>query len=253
MTLKTKQESRRGLKKSALLVVLVTITSFYGCSKPGITSENFAASNVMFLNFWENAGDDPLAFHLDTSKQLNYFNDLHFTAATEYLVVYSGNRKAWVSDNNSGDEIVSSDVKLDPDKIYSFFMAGSEASPETVLTEDDLTRPGDNKFKVRFANMSVGSSNVNIAIRKEDLVSLPQPQPVTTLIQGVSYKTVTPFSSVDTSSASFTVYAISNADTLAKVEGIKFLHNQGYTISLAGTQNGPLGIRLVSNVNLLTY
>lgn len=239
--------------KGAVIVMLL-ISGIVSCKKPGITSENFQASNIAVMNAWNNEDEPELDFSIDTSKKL-HFGTVYYGRQLDYLVVYAGTRTAKFIDDNDGSTVLEKSINLESKKIYSLFLTGTKSSPETVFVEDDVANePPAGKYRVRVANMvtDAGSSyELRVAKDGQPLASAQ------TLVGATQPKTVSgfkEFSSDANPEQRFMVWVISpNKDTLS-VNRVLLTSQKAYTFTISGGKNGGIGLTsLNSFVNVLPY
>lgn len=235
--------------KGALpMLATVGVIVFIGCTKPGITNENFEASNIAVIDYWNDGQGISLDFSLDTSKKL-HTGQLTFGSDLDYLSVYSGKRKAKFINSDDASPVYSADVDIVNKKVYSLFLTGTMNNPESVLVEDDIVTsvPVDN-YRLRVANMNTSASGkFNVLIAGKD-------EPLSTAISlesAVGYKTVTAFKQFNEDRYKrYDIWAINpGVDTLLNRD-ILLIGEKSYTITIFGEKNTPYGsgIGLVTNV-----
>lgn len=84
-----------------------------------------------------------------------------------------------------GDTAFNSKFVMDASKFYSLFMIGEAPTQSTILVNDNLTNPQENKYAVRFANLVVSATPKPV-----DIYSRREKKNVATNLQ---YKSVTDF------------------------------------------------------------
>ena len=84
-----------------------------------------------------------------------------------------------------GDTAFNTKLVMDPSKFYSLFLIGEAPTQSTILLNDNLKDPEENKYAVRFANLVVSptAKPVDIYSRREKK----------NLVSNLQYKSVTDF------------------------------------------------------------
>lgn len=222
-----------------------------GCEKPGVTREDFEASNLAVFDCWNDGANTELQFSIDTSKTL-HDGSLTFGRILDYLIVYSGNRTARFINAGDGSSVLNADIVLEDKKVYSLFLTGSLASPETVLVEDAVVpNPSPDKYKLRVANMITGTGSgytVAIAATGEPLAS------AAVLESAVSNKSVSAFKEFsEIREKRYDIYAINpGVDTIVN-PNVLLVGERSYTISLSGQKGSAYGSRMDLFENVLRY
>lgn len=240
-------------KMKVVLAVLATLSiiTITGCEKPGITSENFEASNVAVFDYWNDGDDTRLDFSLDQSKKL-HTGQLTIGRRLDYLVVNSGKRKAFFINSEDSSSVYSTDIELVSKKVYSLFLTGTMDHPESVLVEDDVVAevPADN-YRLRVANMNTeaaGKFNVLIADKDAPLST------AVSLESAVGYKTVTAFKQFnEVRYKRYDIWAINpGVDTLINRNTL-LVGGRSYSITLYGQKDTPYGSGMGFITNVLRY
>lgn len=239
------------IKVALPIIASVGVIVFIGCTKPGITNENFEASNIAVMNYWNDGQDISLDFSLDTSQKL-HTGQLTFGRDLDYLTVFSGKRKAKFNNSDDASPVYSADVDLVNKKAYSLFLTGTMNNPESVLVEDDIVTavPVDN-YRLRVANMNTSASGkYNFLIAGKD-------EPLSTAISlesAVGYKTVTAFKQFNEDKYKrYDIWAINpGVDTVVN-RNILLIGERSYTITLFGQKNTPYGSGMDLVTNVLRY
>jgi len=234
--------SVRNKINSISLLVFILIS----CKKPGITYEKFQASNLNVVCAWD-ADDIPVAFSLDTTVRL-YGGDLYYAEQTYYQVLFSGQRVAKFKDEN-GTLIYSVPISMEDKKAYTLFYTGTQANPESVFVEDDVSSPGDNKTRFRIANMNPDPNS------KYDIYFETPLMPMQKVFSTIGSKTVSAPVIRDSTTQVITITAINpGVDTLVYQEPtIRFLAERAYTIVIVGKKNGINPQEILITENYYTY
>ncbi len=135
---------------------------------------------------------------------------------------------------NTSRTIYSQSQVMDKGEIYSMFLAGSDATPETILLKDNIpVNTIDSSFGVRIVNLSPNSSPLNITLASA---------PAENLFQNVQYKQLTNFTRlslklpVNTSAVTFQIR--NNSNTLLATYTLPAAVNNTYpNISTTLTRN----------------
>jgi len=215
-------------------------------------------ASLTIINAVVGSGDQPLITNFDggnllyynyTAQQLPYgsfsvANQFHFYSGALDLALFH------YPDTTVHDSPVLK-VKLDiaAGSIYSLFLTGTLASPDTVFTKDQLVYfpPSDSSAAIRFANLSPGSAPVSVNI---------QGQPNGSEVANLPYKGITEFKRyAATSSVSDPVFEFRDAATGTLIRRYFTFNFSGpgdfydpnnwlyrnNTISLIGSPTGTVG------------
>lgn len=174
---------------AGIATMIITSISMNSCKKPGITSENFNASNLRVVNGL--AGRSGVKFYLDTFN-LTLTGSVNITQATAYYVVKSGARKAKFYSSVTKDTFALDNIQLDPNKNYTLFLGGDTLAPKFWLTEDKLVSGPPDKVKIRFADLAMTGVNVDVTIQSQD-TSLPQPKPEVSVFSNIAPQSITDY------------------------------------------------------------
>lgn len=80
--------------------------------------------------------------------------------------------------------VKSIDLQAEANKYYSVYFTGLIQNPEVVITTDDLSRPANDKVKIRVINLSPDAGNLDVAGRLTN-----ETTPRVNLFTALSYKT----------------------------------------------------------------
>lgn len=238
--------------KSVISLLFISFVSvLISCKKPGVTFENFQASNLAVFDCWNDGADAGLNFSIDTSHTLHN-GSLTFGRILDYLVVYSGNRTAKFLNAADGSPVASANITLENKKVYSLFLTGTLTTPTTVFVKDDVVQsPSPDKYKLRVANM-VTETNANYTVSIAN-AGAPISSRVA-LENNVGYKSVTAFKEYNEISAKhYDIYAINpGVDTIMEAD-VLLTGERHYTICLMGQKGSPYGTDIKLFQNVLRY
>ena len=125
---------------------------------------------------------------------------------------------------------------------YSAFVVDTLKSTKIVLVEDDLKAPEADKAKVRFINLSPGSTSLDLAVEGN----------ATALFTAKAFKEFTPFTSINPSeSYTFQVKEAGSATVKATLPAVKIEKGKIYTIWAKGlsskTDSTKFGLSVMTN------
>lgn len=122
-------------------------------------------------------------------------------ATTGYFTVDPGNREIALDSSivrvaapTPEGRVFSQQNPVEADGFYSLFATGPVGRPDVVWSRDELSRPAAGKARVRLVHLSPDAPAVGIATGPVSATAL------TSLVNPVAYKTVTPFAEVDAGS-----------------------------------------------------
>lgn len=239
------------IKSILSLLIMFSVSIVTGCKKPGVTYENFQASNLAVFDCWNDGIDTKLLFSLDTSHALHN-GSLTFGRILDYLVVYSGNRTAKFLNADDNSPVASTTIALEDKKVYSLFLTGTLNSAEAVLVGDDVAQnPSPYKYKLRVANM-VTETNANYTV---SIATAGAPISSRVAIESnVGYKTVTAFKEFNEIRAKhYDIYAINPGVDTIKEADVLLTGERSYTICLMGQKGSPYGTDINLFQNVLRY
>ncbi|MEO6135500.1 MAG: DUF4397 domain-containing protein [Ginsengibacter sp.] len=241
----------KNLKVARTVLITFGIITFTGCKKPGITFDNFEATNVAVIDYWNDGDDIRLDFSLDQSKKL-HTGQLTIGRVLDYITVNSGKRKANFINSDDSSSVYSGDVDLVSKKVYSLFLTGTKDHPESVLTEDDIATevPADN-YRLRVANMNTdaaGKFNFLIANKDAPLAT------AVSLESAVGYKTVTAFKQFnEVRYKYYDLWAVNpGVDTLV-ARNLLLVGGRSYSLTVYGQKGTPYGSNIGFITNVLSY
>ncbi len=223
----------RSLKNLALAGIAVLLMA--GCAK----TSNDPGTPVSTLAVYHVSPDAPkLQFKLNSSV-LNVDSAGYGTYGF-YVNAYSGTRELSAYQREIKKTTIS--ANLLEGSIYSAWLTGPWATAEFVILEDKLTNPVSGKANVRFVNMSVGSSAL-------DLVTSTG----ATVISNTAYKAGSDFVSID-GNQNYNFVIRQNGSTVDKflLPSVTIQAGRIYTIVARGFYTGTGATALTGDV-LINY
>ena len=231
----------------AVVVIILVLSGFVSCKKPGVTYEDFEAANIAVMNVWNNEDAPQLKFSLDTSKALHTGN-VTFGRQLTYQVVYAGNRTMKFKSATDGKPVFEKPLNLESKKIYSLFLTGTKSSPEVVTVEDNVvTEPPVGKYWIRVANMVTdpGARYALYAAKVGQTLGDAQ-----VLVSPTPAKTVSAFAELASNvkpEQRFRLWAIDSGRDTLLFDNILFSSQKAYTYTIGG------GTSIYSFVNVLPF
>lgn len=220
------------MKKSSwfkLSAVLGLAVLFSSCLKnnddykPGVSS-------VSLINAY--SGSPSVDFYIDGGKVTT--QPLLYKQNTAYLGLYSGNRYVGISKGGDDKALMNAPGGFAPDKVYSLFIARKGAASGDSITaglaEDNLTAPASGKAKIRFANFSAGS--VQIDVYEEGAAD--------SLFGKKSFRTVSAFKEVEPGNKIYELRQTGQAEVHISAP-VTLEAGKIYTITAAGLWEGTPG------------
>lgn len=228
-TLKQKFKTLGGIALG-MLVTSILLTS---CLKK-TDSEPVQNAALTIIN--ASSGTDSLSFYFD-----NYLVNkmpLRYTDKIDYFQFYAGNHTLVVTKPGSTKQIAGGYGGFNGGSYYTVFVVATRAdSTRLILKNDSVSNPATGKAKIRFANLTYDSPEVNIGI---------QGQPA--LFSKTAFKKVTSFVEVTPGTFTFSIQETANASTNKFVQqNVKIEADKIYTIWTKGlwtstTTANPYGI-----------
>lgn len=152
-------------------------------------------------------------------------SELHagFGLFTQYHTVNSGNQTFKLKDNVTDEILANQQFNISKDKYYSLMAAGTRASTELVLIEDDLSIADSTKAYIRLINLSSNSNPMTMSITAgADLAT------------GVGYKFASNFTAVQPAKHDLTV---KSGSTVVSMFNINLIGKKKYSILITGLVN----------------
>lgn len=199
-------------------------------------SREFVSADASFLRVINTASiPDKVALYINGEK---YSGDTLSYASTfpssEFLRTPSGTVAFRAQTPVNGAQVFNGTLSLSAGKYNTLFLIDTLPTIDTYLvTDDKLVPPADSgKAAIRFVHVIKGIGPVNLA-------NITVATAVDTVIKNISYKTHSPFVSVNAgSSQRFQLYVTGSTTTLAGVLTISLTANRMYTIYIRGRSAG---------------
>jgi hypothetical protein len=200
-----------------LTCAFFAITLIFSACKKNWNDDPIEAAGIGFVH--ASPGTGPLDFILDNQKigSFTYTNDRGYYAA------YPGIRIVGVSKKDSLKYLTNGTANLKGGGFYSVFVVDTLKSTKLLLVEDDLKAPETDKAKIRFINLSPGSSPLDLAIEGNP----------TALFTAKAFKEFTPFTSINPSD-SYTFQVKQAGNVSATLPAMKIEKGKIYTIWAKG-------------------
>ncbi|MGV8878213.1 MAG: DUF4397 domain-containing protein [Sphingobacteriaceae bacterium] len=228
-TLKQKFKTLGGLALG-MLATSILLTS---CLKK---TDSEPAQNAALTVINASSGTDSLSFYFD-----NYLvnkKPLRYTEKIDYFQFYAGNHTLVITKPGSTKQIAGGYGGFNGGSYYTVFVVATGIdSTKLILKNDSVSNPTTGKAKIRFANLTYDSPEVNIGI---------EGQPA--LFSKAAFKKVTSFVEITPGTFNFTVQETANASAIKVVkQNIKIEADKIYTIWTKGlwtsaTAANPYGI-----------
>lgn len=181
-------------------------------------------------------GTDSLSFYFD--NYLVNTTPLRYTEKIDYFQFYAGNHTLVITKSGSTKQIAGGYGGFNGGSYYTLFAVATSAdSTKLILKNDSVSNPVTGKAKIRFANLTYDSPEVNIGI---------EGQPA--LFSKTAFKKVTPFIEITPGTFTFSIQETANASTNKFVQqNVKIEADKVYTIWTKGlwtaaTAANPYGI-----------
>jgi len=228
-----KTKNYLGLSTKIIFALFAITLTFSACKKDW-NDDPIEAAGIGFVH--ASPGTAALDYILDNQKigSFSYTNDRGYFAA------YPGTRLVGVSKKDSLKYLTNGTAALKGGSFYSVFVVDTLKSTKLLLVEDDLKAPETDKAKIRFINLSPGSSPLDLALDGN----------ATALFTSKAFKEYTAFTSINPSE-SYT-FQVKQAGTVrATLPAIKIEKGKIYTIWAKGlssaTDSTKFGLAIMTN------
>ncbi|MBC7417459.1 MAG: DUF4397 domain-containing protein [Pedobacter sp.] len=216
----------------ALFALSVTLAA---CGKTD-PSRPIEAAGIGFIH--ASPGTGALDFAVDNQK-LNRFT---YTQDFGYYSAYPGTRLIGVAKKDSTKYLTKSDVTLNPGVFYSIFVVDTLKFTKLLVLEDDLKAPAADKAKIRFVNLSPGSTALDLTISGAD----------TALVKNKAFKEYSSFAPITPNAAyNFEVKQTGTTAVKATLPAVKIEAGKIYTIWAKGlsskTDSTAFGLSIMPN------
>ncbi|MCX2584254.1 DUF4397 domain-containing protein [Pedobacter sp. MR22-3] len=217
-----------------IICALFAITLTFSACKKDWNNDPIEAAGIGFVH--ASPGTAALDYILDNQKigSFSYTNDRGYFAA------YPGTRLVGVSKKDSLKYLTNGTAALKGGSFYSVFVVDTLKSTKLLLVEDDLKAPETDKAKVRFINLSPGSSPLDLAVEGN----------ATALFASKAFKEFTPFTSINPSD-NYTFQVKQAGTVTATLPAVKIEKGKIYTIWAKGlsskTDSTKFGLAIMTN------
>lgn len=228
-----KTKNYLGLSTKIICALFVITLTFSACKKDW-NNDPIEAAGIGFVH--ASPGTAALDYILDNQKigSFSYTNDRGYFAA------YPGTRLVGVSKKDSLKYLTNGTAALKGGSFYSVFVVDTLKSTKLLLVEDDLKAPETDKAKVRFINLSPGSSPLDLALEGN----------ATALFTSKAFKEFTPFTSINPSD-NYTFQVKQAGTVTATLPAVKIEKGKIYTIWAKGlsskTDSTKFGLAIMTN------
>jgi len=182
-----------------ILLVSTLLLTVVGCKKdPEGLGDEASKAKIAIFNFATptrstapNATTFVQGYFLTMDGVRLYTMALPTGKSTGYFLAEAGTRvinadTAVIQQNvvNPSATVKTTSLQTEANKYYSIYYTGLNQNPEVVITTDDLTRPANDKVKIRVINLSPDAGNLDVAGRLTN-----ETTPRMNLFTALSYKT----------------------------------------------------------------
>lgn len=144
------------------------IMGLYGCKQEIISPNSTVASfnvvdaNIGSSSLFVNVFNKPVAF-----SSLNSNNYINYGSSNIYSPVAGSDNITVTQTTDTTKHLFQGNFNLQNRGIYTFFLAGTSAQPDTVLIRENLPKYAntDSVAGIRFINLSPGSGAVSVDIQ----------------------------------------------------------------------------------------
>jgi len=145
-------------KIGGLCLIAIALSS---CLKDNNTYYN---PPVALVTVVQAAPDQPsIDFYLDGNK-VNQ-TPVVYGGGIDYFKAYAGKRNAIFYSTGTSTKIFSDTVNLNPNYVYSLFLANKPSSLELVMLTDSISQPTSNNANIRFVNLSPDAPAVDLGVK----------------------------------------------------------------------------------------
>jgi hypothetical protein len=184
----------------------------------------------------------PDAPSLDIILDQKVINNSRFDYAdnTGYLRFFAGDRTLQFGPAGASNVVADTTMKFEDGKAYSVFVVDTYNKADLLVLNDDTSKPEAGKARVRFLNLSPDAPDVDF-----QLVGAETP-----IASGISFKEVTPATSIDANKYAFQVKTTSG-DVLLSLPNVVLLDGWSYTVIVRGFKNPPNGSESVLSAEVI--
>lgn len=163
------------------LLIMMAILLVQSCSK-----ESSPPPNTAFLSITNTAPTlGTFNIYLNQNKA-NGSSAVNFGGTLPYFQIGAGEYTAKITTESSTESLLSKNITLEKDKVYSLFIINKPGQLDYLQVTDNIKNPVAEKAFIRFINLSPDAPALNLAFKDS-----------TTLIQDKAYKAVSDFIEVN--------------------------------------------------------
>jgi len=219
-----------------IALTLLAITTIFSACKKDWNNDPVEAAGIGFIH--SSPGTGALDFILDNQK----IGSFAYTNDRGYYAAYPGTRIIGVAKKDSTKYLTNGTGTLKQGSFYSVFVVDTLKSTKLLLVEDDLKAPETDKAKIRFINLSPGSTALDLAVSGN----------ATALFTSKAFKEYTPFTSINPSdNYTFEVKTAGSTTVKATLPAVKIEKGKIYTIWAKGlsstTDSTKFGLAVMTN------
>lgn len=193
-----------------------------------------------FVTVYQGSPDSPA---MDVFANQNRVNQtpLQYTEILAYTAFYAGDRRFRFSASNSATSLLEKNFNLKADSVYSVYIADQSAKLDAILVKDVWETPVPDKAQIRLVHLSPDTEAVQLEISG---VSTP-------LVTGRTFKSASPFVSVNRGNATLTLKSAQGGQILLQSGTLDLKGNRVYTLILRGLKGRKDGIQNL-DIQLIT-
>jgi len=154
--------------KKRFILLAATCGSLFACTKSNILPSSTVAS-LSFVN--ATVGSSPVVYKLN-NLNINYStvasgNKINYGASSLFPLVAGNVPLAFSQSTDTLHTLFTGALNLQSSGIYSLYLIGTAAQPDTVFMQEHLTHHAatDSVAGIRFINLSPGSNPVSVDIK----------------------------------------------------------------------------------------
>lgn len=233
-------EKTNHLKKYSKIAIAICASAllFTACKKNNGNDVQIESTKIGFVH--ASPGTGSLDVIVNNQRALNF----SYTKDLGYYNAYPGTTLLGVTKKDSLKYLngYTTSQNLKSGSYYSVFVVDTLKSTKLLVVEDDLSAPEADKAKVRFINLSPGSTNLDLNIQGT----------ATPIFTGKAFKEPTAFSNIATSdSYTFEVKETGSSTVKATLPSVKIEKGKIYTIWAKGlssaTDSTKFGLSIMPN------
>lgn len=223
-------------------VAIAAMTLLSGLLLTGCLSELEAPQlpPAAYVTIYQGSPDAPEMDVFANQNRVNQ-NPLEYTEFLAYTAFYTGDRRFRFSPSNSATSLLEKNFQLKADSVYSVFLADESAKLDAFLVKDVWGNPVPEKAQIRLVHLSPNTESVNLEISG---VATP-------LISGRSFKSASPFVSINRGTGILTIKSAVSGQILVQSGTLDLQGNRVYTLVLRGLKGQKDGIRNL-DIQLIT-